>query len=102
MTERHVLFDRIGKFIVKRDTLNQLPDWLREVMANVVVLQIEYKWESDAHLYTVASDKLPAILPGTYAPTYSIVTDGGRFSSFQLRTSDFDMNEQPRMGAAPC
>lgn len=83
MTERHRLYDRMGCFTLTKKEVEQLPDWVQQMMARVIVLRAEYKIEADAIEYLALCPQFEQHERFNYPRPYRPVVEDGRFLRFE-------------------
>lgn len=76
---RHKLFERIGRFVVRKTDLDALPDWLQQIMARVIVLRADFSHYEDGVEYTALSPEFDKSDETAMATTYRPVIEDGRF-----------------------
>jgi hypothetical protein len=63
---------RLGRFHVSRELLNQQPEKLKPIFANVIVVEAQMRWVSDSVEYLAMSDRFERVPYGQMAPFYDI------------------------------
>lgn len=81
---RHRLYERMGRFHVRKEFLDELPDWLQQLMARVIVLKAGFSFEHDGVEYTALCAEFGKGCDlGSIAPVYHPVVQDGRFLRFE-------------------
>jgi hypothetical protein len=80
---RHKLYERVGRFVVRKDDLDALPDWLQQMMSRVIVLRSQYALECDGNEYVALCPQFQASGVGMAMPTYTPLVEDGRFLRFE-------------------
>lgn len=76
---RHPLYERIGRFVIEKSDLDELPDWLQQLMARVIVLQANFSFKEDGSEYIAMSPEFERTSNDRMVRTYYPVIEDGRF-----------------------
>lgn len=74
--------DRIGKFSIDRETIEDTPAIVQEILSTVIVVRAEYMWDTNAVEYTGLSHSFEANPPGTRPSRYMPQVKDGHFEKW--------------------
>ena len=76
---RHKLYERLGKFVIQKEHLDALPDWLQVLMARVIILRADFSFQEDGVEYTALSPEFDIGGINCSLRLYRPVVEDGRF-----------------------
>lgn len=66
---------RLGRFVVRRQMIEDDAYILRKALADVIVVRAEMRYDIDGIEYTALSEKFAIVPKGLAAPTYNLIFD---------------------------
>ena len=71
---------RYGKFTIDRSFIEDHPDVVLQVMANVIVIKAELLWAEKVMDYVGLSEDFEEVEPGAVTPSYEVQFDSDTFA----------------------
>lgn len=76
--------NRLGKFQIALHNVQDHPEMVRQIMAEVIVTRCEQMYDTDSFSYTAISEHFEEVELGRMIPEYTVICDGKQVTFLKI------------------